>query len=94
MLPSSFFRTYFENSITLSSQVSKDTHIKHCERKTLKIIEGNAFQAVGKVELEQDMTKERIERPLVGNKKKNPSSWVLVFNKLGKFLKNVEFRNY
>ena len=84
MLPSYFYRTYYETSITLSSRVSKDTHVKHRERKGLKISDGLAFQAVGKVKHARDMTKERIERHLVWNKKQDPSSWISVFNALSK----------
>jgi predicted transcriptional regulator len=84
MLPTSFYRTFYETSVTLSSRVSKDTHVKHRERQDLKITKGNAFQAVGRVVLERDLTKQRIERHLVWNKKRGPSTWISVFNALRK----------
>ncbi|KAJ4993155.1 hypothetical protein SVAN01_01507 [Stagonosporopsis vannaccii] len=82
MLPSFFYRTFYETSVTLSSRVSKDTHVKHRERQKLKIETGNAFQAVGKVDLRRDLTKPRIERQLMWNKKRDPSSYISVFNEL------------
>jgi len=82
IVPSSFYRTFYEISITLSAYVSKDTHAKHRERPDLKISEGNAFQAVSPFTAENDLTRERIERHLIWNKKKDPSSYISVFNGL------------
>ena len=62
--------------------MSKDTHAKHRETPGLKIKEGNAFQAVGEFKIETEATKERIERHLVWNKKKNPSAYISVFDEL------------
>jgi hypothetical protein len=85
IVPRSFFRTTYETSITLSAYTSKDTHAKHREEPELKIENGNAFQPVCPFEVAKDLNRERIERHLIWNKKKNPSSYISVFNHLCEF---------
>lgn len=85
MLPESLFRTFYEISATLSSRVSKDTHVRHRENEQLKLREGNAFQTVGEVNFNKGVTKEGIERHLVWNKKRDPSTWISMFDELCKF---------
>ncbi|KAH6614347.1 hypothetical protein C7974DRAFT_444368, partial [Boeremia exigua] len=91
ILPPFFYRTFYETSITLSSRVSKDTHVKHRERQKLKIRKGNAFQAVGNVDFRRELTKPRIERHLVWNKKRDPSSFISVFNDLDPAQRRADF---
>lgn len=86
MLPSILYRTFYEISATLSSRVSKDTHVRHRENEGLRLREGNAFQTVGEVKFENNLTKEGIERHLVWNKKLNPSTWISMFDKWGMFI--------
>lgn len=85
MLPPTLYRTFYEISATLSSRVSKDTHVRHRENEELKLREGNAFQTVGEVKFEKNLTKEGIERHLVWNKKQDPSTWISMFDEWGKF---------
>lgn len=82
MRPSTLYRTFYETSVTLSSRVSKDTHVRHRENEHLKLRPGNAFQTVGEVQFNDNITKEGIERHLVWNKKENPSTWISMFNEL------------
>lgn len=84
MRPKELFRTGYETSITLSSYVTKDTHAKHRQVPDLIIDEKNAFQSVGKFKLSEDLTLERIERHLVWNKKREPSSFISAFDGAGK----------
>lgn len=84
ILPQTFYRTFYETSMTLCSRVSKDTHAKHRERPDLKIEPGNAFQAIGKRSLEDAITKEGIERHLKWNKKRDPSQFISTFNELSR----------
>ncbi|KAJ8109762.1 hypothetical protein OPT61_g7220 [Boeremia exigua] len=79
MLPLNMYRTFYENSATLSSRVSKDTHVRHRENEQLRLQDDNAFQTVGEVNLEVNLTKEGIQRHLVWNKKKSPSGWISMF---------------
>ncbi|KAH7562663.1 hypothetical protein BM1_02183 [Bipolaris maydis] len=80
LLPKSFYRTFYETSATLSRYVTVDTHVKHRERKDLKMDDCNAFQAVAVFSLDQNMFLEDIERHLVWNQKKIPSPFISVFN--------------
>src|SRR5690242_13921105 len=84
MLPLFFYRTFYETSVTLSSRVSKDTHVKHRERQRLKIQKGNAFQAVGEVNIRRGLTTPRMQRHLIWNKQRDPSSYISVFNNLSR----------
>jgi hypothetical protein len=70
IVPTHFYRPFFETSITLSANVSKDTHTKHREQPDLEIMKGNAFQAVGPFAIRESLDRERIERHLIWNKKK------------------------
>lgn len=63
--------------------MSKELHAKHRENPALRIKEGNAFQALGDYDITKDATRERIERHLIWNKKREPSSYISVFNSLG-----------
>jgi hypothetical protein len=85
IVPPFFYRTGYETSVTLSAYTSKDTHAKHREQPKLKISNGNAFQAICKFILRNDLNRERIERQLKWNKRKDPSSYISVFNKLCKY---------
>ncbi|KAI8941663.1 hypothetical protein NX059_002875 [Plenodomus lindquistii] len=80
ILPEKFYRTYYETSNSLCCWVSKDTHPKHREEPDLKIADGNAFQSIGTFKFSRDLTRPRIERHLVWNKKVDPSSLISVFN--------------
>jgi hypothetical protein len=93
IVPESFHRTGYETSITLSDYTSKDTHAKHREEPHLKITAGNAFQAIAKFTLGDDLNRERIERHLIWNKKVNPSCYISTFNKLSKFECLTLFKN-
>lgn len=84
ILPEHVYRTYYENSATLCSRVSKDTHTKHREVPDLSIEPGNAFQAIGRRVLNKAVTKEGIERHLKWQKKHDPSQWISVFDDLCK----------
>jgi len=83
LLSNSFFRTNYETSATLSSNVSVDMHTKHRDRKTLKIQPGNAFQPVAEFTVHGFLHREGIERQLVWNQKEDPSGYISVFNRLG-----------
>jgi hypothetical protein len=83
MLPPEFYRTHYETSTTLSANVDKHTHPKHRSNIKLKIGGDNAFQSIGSFRLSIDLTRERIERHLVWNKKKDPSSLISVFDSQG-----------
>jgi hypothetical protein len=85
IVPESFYRTGYETSITLSDYTSKDTHAKHREEPNLRITAGNAFQAIAKFTIGDDLNRERIERHLIWNKKVNPSCYISTFNELSKF---------
>ncbi|OAG17588.1 hypothetical protein CC77DRAFT_1033476 [Alternaria alternata] len=87
-LPSSIHRTFYETSQTACCFVNKDTHPKHREVPDLKISDENAFQSIGSFSLPTDLTRERIERHLVWNKKINPSSYISGFNDLSFHYKN------
>ncbi|KAH7113746.1 hypothetical protein B0J11DRAFT_584954 [Dendryphion nanum] len=91
ILPESFWRTFHETSITLSSYVSKETHIKHREQPHLKIDDQNAFQSVGKFLPQSDLTRERIDRHLSWNKKRHPSSYISTFKNLTEAKKRAKF---
>jgi hypothetical protein len=84
IVPAYFHRTSYETSITLSEYTSKDTHAKHREQPELRITKGNAFQAVCPFTLDKDLNRERIERHLIWNKKRDPSSYISAFNGLCK----------
>jgi hypothetical protein len=84
MLPSELNRTYYETSNTLCQFVNKHTHPKHRSNMRLKIQPGNAFQSLGTFVIMNDLTRERIERHLVWNKKRDPSSFISAFNHLRK----------
>ena len=84
LLPPTLYRVFYEGSATLSSRVSKDTHVRHRENKQLKLRNGNAFQTIGEVVFNKSVTKEGIERHLVWNKKKDPSTWISMFHGFGK----------
>ncbi|KAF3041889.1 hypothetical protein E8E12_005039 [Didymella heteroderae] len=92
MLPSTLYRTFYESSATLSSRVSKDTHVRHRENEQLKLRPGNAFQTVGEVHFNDSLTKEGIERQLVWNKKENPSTWISMFNELSHAKRRAHFQ--
>ncbi|KNG46814.1 hypothetical protein DDE82_004327 [Stemphylium lycopersici] len=85
------FRTGYETSITLSSYVTKDTHAKHRQVPDLIIDEKNAFQSVGKFKLSEDLTLERIERHLVWNKKREPSSFISAFDGADHAIRRARF---
>ncbi|KAF2848718.1 hypothetical protein T440DRAFT_480772 [Plenodomus tracheiphilus IPT5] len=80
ILPSKLYRTYYETSNTLCCFVSKDTHPKHREEPDLKIADGNGFQSIGTFSLARDLTRPRIERQLVWNKKIEASSFISAFD--------------
>ncbi|KAH6629438.1 hypothetical protein C7974DRAFT_186315 [Boeremia exigua] len=82
ILPPALYRTFYELSATLSSRVSKDTHVRHRENENLILRDGNAFQTVGNPTFSEKVTKEGIERHLVWNKKKDPSAWISMFDEL------------
>jgi hypothetical protein len=93
IIPKYFYRTSYETSITLSGYTSKDTHAKHREQPELRITKGNAFQAICPFTITSDMTRERIERHLIWNKKRDPSSYVSAFNKLCKSSRGTPVAN-
>jgi hypothetical protein len=84
LLPSGFFRTFYETSATLSSNVSVDMHTKHRDRKKLKIQDGVAFQPVAEFTIPGYLHREGIERQLVWNQKENSSGYISVFNAIGR----------
>ncbi|KAJ4357032.1 hypothetical protein N0V95_002838 [Ascochyta clinopodiicola] len=94
MIPSFFYRTFYETSKTLCSRVSKDTHAKHRERPDLKISPGNAFQAIGEPDFSKAVTKEGIERQLNWNKACDPSQWISVFNELKHATRRAFFHSH
>jgi hypothetical protein len=85
MLPPALFRTHYETSNTLSRYVDKHTHPKHRSNIQLKIKEGYAFESIGAFHLERGLTRERIERHLVWNKKIDPSALISAFNDISEF---------
>ncbi|KAF3006065.1 hypothetical protein E8E13_010969 [Curvularia kusanoi] len=91
LLPSTLYRTFYEGSATLSSRVSKDTHVRHRQNKVLKLRQGNAFQTVGEVKFNKHVNKEGIQRHLVWNKKKDPSAWISMFSGLSHAKRRAEF---
>ncbi|CAN9255089.1 unnamed protein product [Alternaria alternata] len=90
-LPSSIHRTFYETSQTACCFVNKDTHPKHREVPDLKISDENAFQSIGSFSLPTDLTRERIERHLVWNKKINPSSYISGCNDLSHAIRRAGF---
>jgi hypothetical protein len=84
MLPAALFRTHYETSTTLSRNVDEHTHPKHRANIKLKLGEKNSFRSIGTFEIPKDMTRERIERHLVWNKKREPSSFISAFNAICK----------
>ncbi|USP75522.1 hypothetical protein yc1106_02796 [Curvularia clavata] len=79
-LPQTFYRTFYENSATLSRYVTVDTHVKYRERKDLRIDDGNAFQSVGYFSIDPCMLLEAIERHLVWNQTRIPTAYISVFD--------------
>ncbi|KAI4649862.1 uncharacterized protein J4E79_009708 [Alternaria viburni] len=90
-LPSSLHRTYYETSQTYCRWVDIDTHPKHREFPDLKISEGMGFQSIGSFVLEDDLTRERIERQLVWNKKIEPTSYISAFDDLSHAIRRAGF---
>ncbi|KAF9729687.1 hypothetical protein PMIN04_010574 [Paraphaeosphaeria minitans] len=76
ILPESFYRVFYEDSATLTPYVSKHTHPKHRGRLGFTMSDKVAFQSIGTFSVSEDFTRDRIERQLVWNQKKNPSSFV------------------
>ncbi|KAF2636198.1 hypothetical protein P280DRAFT_522442 [Massarina eburnea CBS 473.64] len=90
-LPSSLYRTFYENSATLSSYVSKHTHVRHRQEPHLKLRSGVAFQSIEDFDPNRDLTKVRIERHLVWNQKKDPSSYISTFSNRDSALRRAHF---
>lgn len=83
--PSKFYRYHFENAATLSLFVNKINHISHKEVLDLKLQDGNAFQSVGTLKPNLDITKERIDRHYKVKQMKNPSPYISAMSSLSKF---------
>ncbi|KAF2877707.1 hypothetical protein BDV95DRAFT_614810 [Massariosphaeria phaeospora] len=80
-LPPSLYRVFYETSATLCSYVNEHTHPEHRDSRSLKIASENAFQAIGPFNsLTANLTRQRIERHLGWNIKKDPSSYISAFN--------------
>jgi hypothetical protein len=86
MLPANLYRTFHETSATLSSYVGEETHVKHRQTPKLKLHDGNAFQAISHFSMVNDLRRERIERHLSWQTKRDPSSFISAFNDLGNWL--------
>ncbi|CAG5154070.1 uncharacterized protein ALTATR162_LOCUS3453 [Alternaria atra] len=80
--PSKFYRYHFENAATLSLFVNKINHISHKEVLDLKLQDGNAFQSVGTLKPNLDITKERIDRHYKVKQMKNPSPYISAMSSL------------
>ncbi|KAH7084434.1 hypothetical protein FB567DRAFT_82437 [Paraphoma chrysanthemicola] len=91
MLPRKLYRTQYETSTTLSRYVDKHTHPKHRSNIQLKIQSWYAFQSLGMFQMREDLTRERIERHLVWNKKIDPSSLISAFNDLDRAKSRANF---
>jgi hypothetical protein len=79
ILAPKFFRTFDEDSKTLCSYETIDTHAKNIEVPDSILQEQNAFQALGTPQV-RDFTRERVERHLSWLTRKDPSSFISVFN--------------
>jgi hypothetical protein len=84
ILPTALFRTHYETSTTLSRNVDEHTHPKHRANIRLKLGDKNSFRSIGNFAMSKDVTRERIERHLVWNKKIDPSSFISAFNHISK----------
>ncbi|KAF2113887.1 hypothetical protein BDV96DRAFT_460289, partial [Lophiotrema nucula] len=91
VLPDRLYRLFYETSATLCCFVSKDTHTKHREKPELKLEHGNAFQALGQFNPTRDLTKDRIVRHLVWNRKSDPSSFISAFNHIDHARRRADF---
>ncbi|KAJ4349665.1 uncharacterized protein N0V89_008282 [Didymosphaeria variabile] len=80
--PSKVYRVIHEDSATLSHFTGN-----------LKLGEGNAFQAIAPFSGEHDLTRPRIERHLVWNKKKNESAYVSTFNRIEDAERRLKFHS-
>ncbi|KAF2241521.1 hypothetical protein BU26DRAFT_390664, partial [Trematosphaeria pertusa] len=93
MRPPFLYRVFYETSATLSSYVSKHTHVKHREQPKLKLREGNAFQAISKFSAARDLTRVRMERHLRWQQKRDPSSYISAFNCIRYAVRRAEFHS-
>jgi hypothetical protein len=82
--PSHLYRSFFEDSATLSAFVPKACHKKHKDVPHLKLADENAFQNHGDFHPLLDMTPERMRRQHQTPKKIDPSPFVSTFDNLGK----------
>ncbi|KAF2127550.1 hypothetical protein P153DRAFT_295249, partial [Dothidotthia symphoricarpi CBS 119687] len=90
-LPPRFYRTHHEVAATLSSNVTKDTHVRHRAEPRLRIRKRNAFQSISKFIGKMDLTVGRIERHLKWNMKRDPSSMISAFNSLARAEARAKF---
>jgi hypothetical protein len=95
MLPKNLYRVFYETSATLCKYVGQETHVKRREKLSSNLRKGNAFQSIGDFKPRRDLSKSRIERHLSWQTKKNPSSFISSFNRLGKFISShiLKFAN-
>ncbi|PVI08246.1 hypothetical protein DM02DRAFT_690757 [Periconia macrospinosa] len=82
ILPEKLYRVCFEDSATLCAYTSTHTHPRNRESLESKLKSKNAFQSIGTFEPKKDINRDRFERHLKWNKKKNPSSYISLFNNL------------
>jgi endo-1,4-beta-D-glucanase Y len=80
LLPSSFFRTFYEGSITLSRYVTADCLPKHRDVPHLKSEKENAIHGMADFVATRDMTPERIEEQLDSRQRQHPSSFISALN--------------
>lgn len=65
--------------------LSRHTHPKHRGSLGLRMKDSVAFQSIGKFAISEDLSRNRIERHVIWNQKKDPSSYVSVSNSISEY---------
>ncbi|KAL1610526.1 hypothetical protein SLS60_002195 [Paraconiothyrium brasiliense] len=68
---------------------TRHTHPKNRERLGVTLGENVAFQSLGKFRFKRDLTRNRIERQLAWNQKRDPSSFISVSDSIGKTMSRI-----